>query len=120
MARVDMRMSAEQIDSFLRRCPSMVVTAVDDDGEMSSAVAATAMNDGALVLEFAEHDPVIDLIGDGRKIACVADESPSYYEIQGVMVHGVAVAQPGSDTRFAIDIDEIVSFDFGKITQRMQ
>jgi hypothetical protein len=115
-----MRMSAEQIDSFLRRCPSMVVTAVGDDGEMASAIAATAMSNGALIIEFADRDPLIDLIGDGRKIVCVADESPSYYEIQGVMVHGVAVAQPESDTRFAVDIGEIVSFDFGKITQRMQ
>lgn len=119
MPRVDMKMSLDQIDAFLTRCPSMVVTAVGTDGELVSAIAATSMSDGVLTIGFVIDDPIIELIRDGRKIACVADESPSYYEIQGVMVHGSATAMPGSGAQFSVLIDDIVSFDFGKITQRM-
>ena len=117
MARPDLRMSEEEITAFLARCRSMSVAALDDQGELEVAVAQLIASDGELRLCFAPQEPIIPLLVIGRRVCAQADESPSYYEIKGIVIE--ARPRQLSDHCFALDVDEVISFDFGKIPTRM-
>ena len=117
MARPELRMSEEEVAAFLARCRSMSVAALDDQGELEVAVAQLVTRDGELRLCFAPKEPIIPLLAVGKRVCAQADESPSYYEIKGIVI--AARPRQLSERCFALDVDEVISFDFGKIPIRM-
>jgi hypothetical protein len=109
MSRVDISMTAAEVDAFLARCPQMVVGAIGADGWPTGTLAASTYVDGELVVRF-----------DGREVlhgdvCCVADEHAIYFEIQGVIVRGRAVPVDGDPHRARIAIERVTSFDFGRL-----
>ena len=52
------------------------------------------------------------VLGD---VCCVADEHASYFEIQGVIVHGRGLPIDGEPDRALVEIERVVSFDFGRL-----
>ena len=118
MARADLRLTPDEYEAFMSRCNSMVVAALDDNGDFASAIAIANWRDGALTLRFHPDDALSTLLADGRAMCCTADEAHTYYEIKGVTIHGSGRAlAPGL---IGVGITDVVSFDFGKIPDRMK
>jgi hypothetical protein len=69
------------------------------------------------VLSFAlaPGDPLAGHIARDPTICLVADEHAAYFEIQGVIVHGRAVPTVVEPFTANVEIDRIVSFDFGRL-----
>jgi hypothetical protein len=109
VSKVDISMSPAEVEGFLARCPQVVVGALDADGWPTGTLATSSYVDGALVIEFGAGEV---LHGD---VCCVADEHASYFEIQGVIVHGRAAPVAGAPTRAVVAIDRVISFDFGRL-----
>jgi hypothetical protein len=112
MPRADITMSADQVAAFLERCSWMVVGAAGSDGFPTVAVVTAARIDGEMVLDLPAGE-VLEAVDAGQVVCAMADESASYYEIQGVMLYGPARLRP--DGRHAIDTRRTVSFDFGRL-----
>lgn len=113
MARPDIAMSAAEVDAFLARCGVMVLGAVDGDGWPVGTLARATFTAGALSVEIDPDDPIVaDIERDGR-VCCLADEHASYDTIRGVIVLGRCASRASG--RLAVDIDRVVSFDFGRI-----
>lgn len=113
MARPDIAMTAAEVDEFLAHCGVMVLGAVDADGWPVGTLARTTFEAGALSVEIDPDDPIVADIERDPRVCCVADEHPSYDAIRGVIVHGRAAARVSG--RVAVDVDRVVSFDFGRI-----
>jgi hypothetical protein len=111
-------MDSTEVSQFLRRCNSMSVGLIDADGELDVAVATCRFVDDAVRLVFDAEDPILPAIEAGATICAQADETPSYYEIKGVVLRGLAVGLGGHEYR--LQVDRTVSFDFGKIPNRME
>jgi hypothetical protein len=109
VSKVDITMTPAEVAAFLARCPQVVVGAIDADGWPTGTLAASRYADGALVVEFGAGEV---LHGD---VCCVADEHASYFEIQGVIVHGVSVPIAEEPARARVEIERVVSFDFGRL-----
>jgi hypothetical protein len=118
MTRPDLRMDGKQLDSFLSRCRTMSVAVLDPGGEIDVAVAACHYQDGDVTLTFDPDDPILPLLDGGHSLCAQADEAPSYYEIQGVILHGFPT--PLGLNSYSVGTDDAVTFDFGKIPARMQ
>jgi hypothetical protein len=109
MSKVDISMTAVEVDAFLARCPQMVVGALDHDGWPVGTLAASTYVDGMLSLRFPGEDA---MFGD---ICCVWDEHVAYFEIQGVIVHGRATPHADAPGHATVDIERLISFDFARI-----
>jgi hypothetical protein len=104
-------MTTAEVEAFLARCPQVVVGALGADGWPTGTIAASSYVDGGLALTFGLDAPVL---GD---VCCVADEHASYFEIRGVIVHGRSLPVAGEPTRARVEVERVVSFDFGRLHQ---
>jgi hypothetical protein len=109
VSKVDITMTAAEVEAFLARCPQVVVGAIGPDGWPTGTLAASHVADGGLVVEFGAGEV---LHGD---VCCVADEHASYFEIRGVIVHGRATPIDGAEARAGVAIERTVSFDFARL-----
>ena len=118
MSRRDISMTPAEVSEFVAGRRQFVVGTVGSDGWPMGTIArstAGSTTDGGreVVLAFAEGDPMIEQLGSDPSLCLVADEHESYFEIRGVIVHGNAVGV--GDHSFRVDIDRIISFDFGRL-----
>lgn len=124
MARESIAMSHGELREFLERTSQVVVGTLGTSGEPVGTLASCALVGDELVFALPDGPARSDVERDPR-VCCAADEYPSYYEIRGMTAHGTArpiEAPPGlagQGAAYAIDLDDVVSFDFGKIGDRV-
>jgi len=124
MARESIAMSHGELREFLERTTEVVVGTLGTSGEPAGTLAACALVGDELVFSLPDGPGRSDVERDPR-VCCTADEYPSYYEIRGMTAHGTArptEAPPGlarGGAAYAIGLDDVVSFDFGKIGERV-
>jgi hypothetical protein len=111
-------MTPQEEASFLGRSPEAVVVVCNSDGWPVAGLARAAWRGSSVTLELDPADPVVQAASPGDPICCISEESPSYYEIKGVIAHGfVAKAHhgPGRSSGLDVDVERTVSFDFGRL-----
>lgn len=125
MARESIAMSAAELRRFLEGIRRVVVATLGPSGEPVGSLAACALEGEQLVFALSDEASRRNVERDPR-VCCSTDEYPTYYEIRGMTAHGRAraVAAPASLSSvegecYAIDLDDVVSFDFGKIRDRV-
>jgi len=109
-------MNAAEITEFLATQSRVVVVAVDGTAPVGTVASAT-LDGETWRVTLRAGDPIADLIArDGRVCVCI-DQFPEYYKIKGVAAHGRASDQSHVDGRltFSIPLDDVTSFDFGKL-----
>ena len=114
MARPDISMSPEEILAFLATQRRVVVSALDA-GAPVGTVADVRMVDGALEVTLHPDDPVRALVAADDRVCVIAEQFPTYYEIKGVAAHGRAQFRADDGATFRLPLDDVTSFDFGKL-----
>jgi hypothetical protein len=119
--RPDISMSRDEIAAFLATQSHGIVVAVDD-GAPVGTVADLAFDDGAISVTLRADDPVAELLAADDRVCVIAEQFPVYYEIKGVSAHGRAgdLTHVDGRTRFSLGIDDVASFDFGKLPREGQ
>jgi nitroimidazol reductase NimA-like FMN-containing flavoprotein (pyridoxamine 5'-phosphate oxidase superfamily) len=116
MPKVDISMSPEEVEDFLRSCPTMVLACIGDDGWPTGALARSSYQDGVLSLRLNAADPILDCVAVDREVCCVADEHASYYGIRGVIVHGRRRLPDRREAgRVDVPVEHVISFDFARL-----
>ena len=119
MPKRDIRMSDEEKERFLRSQTTVMVLALAADAAPEGAVGRFEYHDGRASFTVHDDDVVVSLLAADDRACCVLEQFPSYYEIMGVMLHGrvsrrdAAVAE--GEATFDLDVDKVVTFDFGKL-----
>lgn len=110
MPRSDIRLPDDEVRAFL--AAHRVGVLVTNDG---------AHPDGGLVhlalageeLELSASAAAVEAVGRDPRVCVVVEEQPTYDGIRAVLVHGVA--RVVGDRRLSVPLDDVVSFDFGRI-----
>ena len=120
--RRDIRMDAGEVTTFLAGRTRAVVVALDGDGRAHGAVGRLEVEQrsweqGSAAVALRSDDRVVALLRADPRACCVVEQFPSYYQIRGVMIHGHArpAARADGEARFTIDVERVVSYDFGKL-----
>jgi nitroimidazol reductase NimA-like FMN-containing flavoprotein (pyridoxamine 5'-phosphate oxidase superfamily) len=111
-------MSDDELREFLGAQRWVALATLDDDGTPVGDVAPARLAGDRLCFAVPRGSRAHEAIVRDPRVACAADEFPSYYEIRGVVVHGRAepLADGGGDwIEYAIALDDVASFDFRKI-----
>ena len=139
MARERIAMPPGEIDVLLSGQRWVVLATLDADGSPWADLAACALDEDQLYFLVCRGTRSFANVERDARVCCSIDVFPSYYEIKGATVHGLArrvedaslrerlaprLAQPGvpvadetgdrSDL-FALPLDDVFSFDFGRI-----
>jgi hypothetical protein len=120
MPKQDIRMNEAEIHRFLCAQTTAMIIALADDGAPQGAVGRLDY-DGRVAFSLRHDDPVLSLLAADDRACCLVEQFPSYHEIMSVMLHGHARRRQDAEAEAAIfdlDIDDIVSFDFGKLIAR--
>jgi hypothetical protein len=114
--RPNIRMSADEIVTFLATQSRVVVVALDGDVPVGTIASAQYEGDDWRV-SLRAGDPVADLLAADNRVCVIAEQFPAYYDIKGVVAHGRAPMHETADGRatFAVPLDDVTSFDFGKL-----
>src|SRR5258708_30937522 len=121
MARETIAMTPDELRAFLAAPRWVVLAALDADGTPVADVAPVRLDGDQLRFAVPRGSYTDDNIRRDPRVACAADEFPTYYEIRGAVAHGRAKAgdQPEnlseSWVEYAIDLDDVTSSDFRKI-----
>lgn len=125
MGRESIAMSDDELRAFLGGVRQVVVAVLGEGGEPLGALARCALVGDQLVFILADGQLCALLERDPR-VCCATDEYPTYYEIRGMTAHGRArrVERPPAlevvdGVAYAIDLDDVVSFDFEKIQAKV-
>jgi nitroimidazol reductase NimA-like FMN-containing flavoprotein (pyridoxamine 5'-phosphate oxidase superfamily) len=142
MARESIGMSPEEIEALLAGQHWIVLATLDDDGSPWADLAACALEERELYFGIGRGTRSHANIERDARVCCSIDVFPSYYEIQGASVHGRArrvddaalrarlaprLVEPGvpvadavgdDSDLYAVPLDDVFSFDFGKIRSR--
>ena len=138
MPRETIEMSAAECAAFLAEQPWVVLATLDSDGSPWADVVPSAVHDDRLYWRVPSGSRSERNIRRDPRICCTQDENSSYFEIRGVIAHGAAVqtaqdeipralaarpdplhpeAPPNGDV-YSVDLVDVVSFDFSRITRR--
>lgn len=118
--RRDVRMRADEVETFLagRAGTRAIVVALDAHGLPSGGVGGLLVEGTAVGVALAADDPVGDLLARDDRACCIVEHFPSYYGIQGVMLHGRARrtrATRPTEATFELIVERVVSYDFAKL-----
>ena len=102
MPRRDIRLAGDELRALLA-AHRVGVLASPDDG----ALVRIALDGDQLVFW-----STAELAG--RPVCLIVEEQPSYQGIRAAVVHGEA--RPAGDGRYALSLDDVASFDFGKLS----
>jgi hypothetical protein len=126
MPRESIAMTAGELREFLAGMRwALLATLTPDGSPRGSAVRARLESERVCFVVTRGSQTHADLERDAR--ACLAtDQYPTYYEIKGASLHGVAEAVAAPETlvlapdelAYALPLDDVVSFDFGKIERK--
>ncbi len=139
MARERIAMPQDEIVALLADQRWVVLATLDADGSPWADLAACALDGDVLYFLVCRGTRSHANVERDTRVCCSIDVFPSYYEIKGTTVHGSArrvddaavqerlaprLAKPGvpvtdetgdrSDL-YALPLDDIFSFDFGRI-----
>lgn len=143
MARehANITMTAEEIGAFIADQSMCVLATLDDDGTpWGDAVACSAHGDALCFRVPVGTRTLHNLRSDARVCCTLESKGDDYYSVRAVMVHGEAVPLAESDlpagldeladpvshdaiadaVTFRVALDDVVSFDFGKIQRRFE
>jgi hypothetical protein len=114
--RPNISMAPDEIAAFLATQSHGIVVAVDD-GAPVGTVADLAFADGTISMTLRDGDPVAALLAADDRVCVIAEQFPVYYEIKGVSAHGRAggLTEVDGRARFTLGLDDVASFDFGKL-----
>ncbi len=142
MPRERIGMSPEEVRELLAGQRWVVLATLDADGSPWADLAACALEGEQLHFRVCRGTRSHANIERDARVCCSIDVFPSYYEIRGATLHGRAqriedetlreclaprLAQPGvpvgddsgaESDLYALPLDDLFSFDFGKIQQR--
>ena len=132
-------LTPEEVVDFLGGQTHCILGTLDPDGSPWGDVAATAYRDGRLYFRVAEGSRSRRNIDGDPRVCCTLEaQGVGYYAMVSAMVHGTATpsngdAPPELDSRpdpvtgapvagpvFSVDLEHVVSFDFGKIQRRFE
>jgi predicted pyridoxine 5'-phosphate oxidase superfamily flavin-nucleotide-binding protein len=126
MARERISMSDGELREFLDQQSWMLLVTLDAGGAPNAALVPVRREGDRVLFEVeADAEAARNLERDPR--ACVSNDAyPTYYEIRGATIHGEAAAVseaaglggPGRHL-YALGLDDVVSFDFAKIENRI-
>ena len=136
MPRESIAMSHGEVIDFLQDKRWMVLGTIDGDGGPWADAVACVLREETLVFRVpASSRSYANMQRDGR-VCLATDQYPTYYEIKGVTAHGHArlvggggvlagvpdPVQPGDEgdgALYAISLDDVASFDFAKIKNKV-
>jgi hypothetical protein len=106
-------MEPGEVEEFLGAAREVVVGYCAPDGWPMGVLAGAEYHDGTLTFEIPGTSREV---GEGAAVCCVAEESPSYREIRGVIAHGDISQAHEVDGRwrYSVHLGRVVSFDFGR------
>ena len=139
MARERIAMPQDEAVALLADQRWVVLATLDTDGSPWADLAACALEGDALYFRVCRGTRSHGNVERDPRVCCSIDVFPSYYEIRGASLHGAArrvddaslrtnlgerLAHPGvpvaDDTGdrsdlYALPLDDVFSFDFGRI-----
>ncbi len=124
MAREAVAMTPDELRAFLGAQRWIVLATLDPDGTPVADVAPVRLDGQRLCFAVPRDSHADDNIRRDPRVACAADEFPTYYEIRGAIAHGTAEAQSPHASlapdwvEYAIRLDDVASFDFKKIRNK--
>ena len=138
MPRESISITLEESAEFLAAQDWVVLATLEPDGSPWADVVPSVMHDGRLFFRVLANSRSGRNIRRDARVCCTQDQNPSYYEIKGVIVHGVAQAlpsdaippelvvrtdplrpnEPPSGDCYSIELTDVASFDFRKIKAR--
>lgn len=124
MAREDIAMTPDELRAFFAAQRWVALSTLDADGTPIADVAPVRLDGERLCFAVARGSRSDDNIARDPRVACAADEFPTYYEIRGAVAHGTAVPHAtvtslGPDwVEYAIPLDDVASFDFKRIRNK--
>lgn len=97
-------MTAAEVAAFLAAAGEVVVASVGADGWPIATVASARATSTRIE---------VDTLGlpEGTAVCCVADIGPSYFEIKGVIARGRVTDAT------TVAVENVISFDFGKLPE---
>jgi len=119
-------MTRDELLAFLGAQRWMALATLDPDGTPSGELAPVMLAGERLRFAVARGSRAHENVVRDPRVACAADEFPSYYEIRGATVHGSAEAcdtagRLGPDwVEYELALDDVASFDFRKIRNKHQ
>ena len=114
MSRPDISMTDAEVEAFLAGRGAAVVAALGPDGWPVGAVARVARQDHMVHVDPRDVGPLREALDDGAPVCCLFEESPTYFTIRGVTVHG-RVRTLAADGALEVEVERLTSFDFGKL-----
>jgi nitroimidazol reductase NimA-like FMN-containing flavoprotein (pyridoxamine 5'-phosphate oxidase superfamily) len=126
MPREHIEMTRAEILALLATTRWVALGTLDSDGGPAAHVVPCALEGERLYFAVAPDSEAQRQIERDPRVCAATDRYPTYYEIQGVTLHGRAerVAAPPAALRaagvtWALPLDEAVSFDFSKIQAKV-
>ena len=117
----DITMTVEEIHRLLDAHDEVLVVALQAGAPPAGAVGNLIWANEELGFDLDADDPVVALLEVDDRVCCVVEQFPSYFEIKGAMLHGRAHRRHDGRSEglatFDVDLDETVSFDFGKLPE---
>ena len=134
MARERIEMSAEEVGAFLGRQRWVVLGTLDPSGAPEADLAVCGLAGATLYFGVERGSRSARHIAHDARVCCANDQFPTYYEIAGVTAHGRArpvtdaaeiararavIGDTADRAIYALPLDDVVSFDFAKIQNRV-
>lgn len=124
MGREQIALTRAELTEFLRAQRWVTLATLDADGTLAAEIVPAVLEGERLCFAVARGSRAHENVERDPRVACAADEFPSYYEIRGATVHGRAEPRDAGDrlgadwVEYAIPLDDGFSFDFRKIRNK--
>jgi len=124
MGREQIALTRAELTEFLRAQRWVTLATLDTDGTPAAEVVSSVLDGERLCFTVPRGSRAHENVVRDPRVACAADEFPSYYEIRGATVHGRAEPRAAGDrigadfVEYSLPLDDTFSFDFRKIRNR--
>jgi nitroimidazol reductase NimA-like FMN-containing flavoprotein (pyridoxamine 5'-phosphate oxidase superfamily) len=121
VSREQIALTRAELTEFLGAQRWVTLATLDADGTPAAEIVPAVLDGERLCFAVARGSRAHENVERDPRVACAADEFPSYYEIRGATVHGRAQPHAAGDRlgadwiEYAIPLDDAFSFDFRKI-----
>jgi nitroimidazol reductase NimA-like FMN-containing flavoprotein (pyridoxamine 5'-phosphate oxidase superfamily) len=124
VGREQIALTRDELTTFLAAQRWVTLATLDADGTPAAEIVPAVLDGERLCFAVARGSHAHENVERDPRVACAADEFPSYYEIRGVTVHGRAESRAPGDrlgadwVEYAVPLDDTFSFDFRKIRSK--
>jgi nitroimidazol reductase NimA-like FMN-containing flavoprotein (pyridoxamine 5'-phosphate oxidase superfamily) len=126
MARERIEMTHEEVLALLASTRWVALGTLGFDGVPAAHVVPCALEGERLYFAVPADSEVQRQLERDPRVCAATDRYPTYYEIQGVTLHGRAerigvppAALRGAGATWALGLDDAVSFDFSRIQAKI-